>query len=326
MSIKTACWTRIVLGLCMASMVVAQGCTKVEKETEQSSQDTEVAQPEVKKDLPLKYALVKTIDTAMKDISGIAIDGGDRIIISGGEGIGIFDSDGKRIKMIESSAPVLCVAVDKQDNIYAGLESRIKVYDKNGKQGASWGESGKGRGKLRRVTSIAVYGANVYVGDAGNRCVHRFDTTGDFIDDIGRKDEEAGIAGIVVRQNPYLDIDVASNGILYVTNPGRMRVEQYKADGTLIRFWGRSGRREDEFCGCCNPTNLLVLDDGRVATGEKAISRVKVYDKNGNMLALMGSEYFSRKAVGLDIAQDSKKRLYVIDPNASDIKVFALKK
>ena len=45
-------------------------------------------------------------------------------------------------------------------------------------------------GQKALLTSIAVSKNNVFVADAGNRIVYRYDTNGNLINRIGKKDEE----------------------------------------------------------------------------------------------------------------------------------------
>jgi len=316
---------------CAALVASAAACRRGEPTPEEARRTPSAraeSRPAVvrKTQLPVSYELVKTIEIDMASASGVAIDGEDRLYVAGARGIRVLDGAGQALRAIKTARPAVAVALDGRGNVYAALRNGVEVFNPNGERIASWGEEGKGPGQMRVVTAIAVSEANVYVADAGNRCVHRFDTTGDFINEIGKKDRDSGVPGIIVRQAPVLDIAVDSNGILHVANPGRLRVERYKPDGTLLDYWGRSGRRLEDFCGCCNPTNILLLDDGRIATSEKSIPRVKVYDKDRKLLALIASGHFSKKAVGLDMARDSKKRIYVLDPVGRKIKVFARKR
>ena len=67
-------------------------------------------------------------------------------------------------------------------------------------------------------------------------------------------------------------VAVAPDGLLRVANPGAHRVEAYTLDGHLRAFLGQGRQRHREFCGCCGPSNIAVLPDGRVVTAEKGHS------------------------------------------------------
>ena len=100
-------------------------------------------------------------------------------------------------------------------------------------------------------------------------------------DSIGKRDPSRGIAGFVC-PSPYFDVAVAPDGLLRVANPGAHRVEAYTFDGHHGAFLGQARASAiEEFCGCCGPSNIAILPDGRVVTAEKGIPRVKVYSAAG---------------------------------------------
>ncbi len=272
----------------------------------------------------LHYELVKTYPSGLTELKGIAIDGQGRIHLAGAEGIRVLDPQGELVASWRTSGPARCVALAEDGTVWVGLAAKVEAYDGSGKLVSSWGVEGSGRGELSVVTSVAVVGLNVFVADAGNRCIHRFDVTGDFIDEIGKRDRETDFVGLIC-PSPYLDFAVDADGVLHVTNPGRLRVERYQSDGELLGFWGKPGTRPEEFSGCCNPSNVALLGDGRVVTAEKRPPRVKVYDGQGTMLAYLGPEHFTSEAMGLDLAVDSSGRLHVIDPGDGKVRVFELR-
>jgi len=273
--------------------------------------------------LDLQYELDTQLESGVQGLRGIVIDSNDQVYLVGSDTVKVFTSDGDVVREWLISKPATCVAVN-DDNVYVGHETSIDVFDNTGQFLRSWGREGKGPGELSFVTGIAVSGPNVFLADAGNRCIHRFDLTGDFIDDIGRSDEDRGVDGIIC-PSPWLDVDVAPDGQLFVTNPGRSRIEQYKVDGTLVAHWGEAGMRIEDFFGCCNPTNISVLSENRLVTAEKLASRVKVYDIKGKLLAKVASGFSEEKHRGLDLAVDSSSRIFVTDPASGRVSVFAQK-
>jgi len=275
-------------------------------------------------DLELHYDLVDKIDSGLEKLRGIAIGANDDLYLAGADAVKVLAADGKPLREWTISGAATCVAVDAGGNVYVGQRTRVEVFDNQGKLIRTWGTEGKNAGEFRYVTGIAVHGANVFVADAGNRCIHRFDTTGDFIDDLGKRDKEKGVDGLIC-PSAFLDVIVDDEGVLFVTNPGRSRVEQYKSDGTLIRSWGRAGAQPERFFGCCNPTNLALLPNDHIVTAEKLLPRVKVYDIEGTLLAYIAPEHFTKKAEGLDLAVDSEGRIFVTDPGSGQVSVFAPK-
>ncbi len=274
---------------------------------------------------PQEYALVRSIPSGVEGLIGVALDAKDDIYAVGAEAVRVLAPDGTLVREWSIDGPATCIALGPEGKVYVGRQTQVEVFSPGGKPLASWGEAGGDAGELNYVTAIAVYKTNVLVADAGNRCIHRFDTTGDFIDDIGKRDPAAGLPGLIC-PSPHLDLAVDPAGVIHVTNPGLVRVDSYSLDGRLLGHWGDGGAQPQQFSGCCNPTNIALLADGSVVTSEKVTARVKVYDPKGDMLAFIGPKYFTKEAVGLDVAVDSAGRLLVSDPDDGGIRVFERRK
>ena len=295
------------------------GCRRAELPRPES---TDAVAPAQAVKTEFSYARVRTFDSGLEELGGIAISSRDEVHVAGKAGIRVLDLDGRLLRKWSTPSPARCVAVDEDGAVFVGEEATVRKYDPAGKEARAWGEKGRGRGQFRLITSIAAREGSVFVADSGNRCIHRFDTTGDFIDDLCQRDMDEGYPGLVC-PSAYFDCAVDAGGRLLVTNPGMQRVETFRRDGALVGFWGQAGMAPERFCGCCNPTNIAVMRGGRIATAEKGIPRVKVYDGSGKMLAFISSKLFSPTAKGLDLAVDSQDRLYVIDPVDGKIRVFA---
>ena len=312
----------LAFSLALATVFSGSACQRTDQPASKGSTAKEVPSAAEPVKTELTYALVKTLDSGHEDLRGIGIDKNDHVYLAGKAGIRVLDQDGKLVREWATPKPAVCVAVRQDGVVFVCERTKVHKYDAGGKELGSWGTEGKERGQFQIVTSIAVDDVNVFVADAGSRCIHRFDDTGDFIDEIGKRDSESGFVGIVC-PSAYLDCAVAADGTLYVGNPGQLRVEQYRIDDELLAHWGKPGVQPERFCGCCNPTNITLLPNGRVVTAEKAIPRVKVYDRAGKMLAYIGPDSFSPSAAGLDLAIDSKQRIHVIDPANGKVLVFA---
>jgi hypothetical protein len=268
------------------------------------------------------------INTGLENPIGVAVGGDDTIYVAGDKSIRVFNRTGNLVGGITlpESPRALTVA---GESLYIAMTDHVEVYDSEGGQKARW----ESMGERAFATSIAVSGDNVFVADMGNRIVLRYTTSGDLLRRIGAKDEVRNIPGFVV-PSPYFDLAVSDDGLLRVANPGRHRIEAYTFDGDLEIWWGKSSLAIDGFCGCCNPVNFAIMTDGSFVTCEKGLTRVKIYDYEGNFVGVVaGPESFvgsghacedsaDCQTGGLDVAVDSLGRVLVLDPHEGTVRIF----
>ncbi|MFC1637160.1 hypothetical protein ACFL5Z_20250 [Planctomycetota bacterium] len=273
----------------------------------------------------------RAIETGFSDSHGIAVDSRGSVYVAGDRAIRIFAPNGDRQREIELAGAPRCLAVAADGTIYVGLKDHIEVYDAQGQRQAGW----ESLGPDAILTSIALMKDNIFVADAGNRVVVRYDTAGNIVKTIGEKDPERNIPGFVV-PSAYFDLAVSGDGLLRVVNPGRLRIEAYTMDGDFEFSWGKSSMNIDGFCGCCNPANIAMLPNGGFVTCEKGLVRVKVYDSEGRFVGVVASpgqlvEDGEHKicilpeqcqAGGFDVAVDPEGRVFVLDTIKNIIRIF----
>jgi hypothetical protein len=253
---------------------------------------------------------------------GISIGPDDKLWAAGGKNLTCLGEFGHKAPDYRKMAnDAQCVAAGKDGKAYVGVGNHVEVYAQ-GKDPVVWPAADA----KSFITSIAVGEKDVFVADANAQVVLRYDTAGKLIGRIGEENAAKNIPGIVV-PSPYFDVALAPGGGLWVVNPGRRRVESYTYDGDLVWWWGRSSPKIDGFCGCCNPTHLAILPDGSFVTSEKGLPRIKVYKKTGDLDCVVAPpSAFKVDEAGMDIAVDSKGRVYVLDPGEGKIRVFERKK
>lgn len=268
------------------------------------------------------------IDTGFSESRAVAVDSADRVYIAGDSLVKVFSSEGEFIRQIDAGGVVGCLAVAKDGRIFVGLRKYVRVFDKAGQGLAIW----ESLGETSVITSIAVQADDVFVADAGNLQVVHYDSEGNILNYIGRKDSENNITGFVI-PSPYFDVAVGRDGLLWAANTGRLAVESYTFDGDREFAWGRPSAKIDGFCGCCNPANFAMMPDGAFVTSEKGLVRVKVYDADGDFVGVVaGPEQLLDPSFALeanpeafDVAADSKGRVLVLDTIKNKIRIFVKK-
>ncbi len=275
------------------------------------------------------------IKTGFAGTHGIAVDSKGSVYVAGDKAIRTFAQNGDRLGEIKLDDMPRCLTVTEDGTIYTGLKDHVEVYDAQGQKQASWDSLGKDA----VLTSIVVSEDNVFVADAGQRIVIRYDTAGNIINNIGRRDPFRNIPGFVI-PSPYFDVAMPRDGLLRVVNPGRLRIEAYTLEGDIEFWWGSPSVEVEGFCGCCNPVNIAVLPDGGFVTCEKGLVRVKIYNSDGSFVGVVaGPEQFGAggksgictlpeecKTGGFDVAVDGEGRIFVLDTVDNIVKVFTRKK
>jgi sugar lactone lactonase YvrE len=264
------------------------------------------------------YKEILQIQIDMEKLSGIAAGPGDRIFVSGDKSVLVMSREGKPVRWINLEDPARCIASGGDGTLYVGMTDHVEVFFATGKRKAVWADLGH----EALITSIAVKGEDVYVADAGNKVVMRFDVSGRLIGYIGRGKEATEFQKFII-SSPYFDVAVEKGGSLWVVNPGRHSLLHFTQDGRFITSWGYSSTAIDGFCGSFNPSHIAITGGGVFVTSETSIPRVKVYDENGEFIGIVaGPEQFKEGSVGLDLAVDSQGRVIVLDPNLMAVRIF----
>src|SRR5664280_2939287 len=242
-------------------------------------------------------------------LRGIAIDGHGQLYAAVDSEIRVVGLN----KRWPTSRPALAVAVASDGAVYAGETGQIEIFDGAGKLLNTW----RDEKLLGRVTAIGFTKDSVLAGDAADRAIRRFDRGGKFLNNIGKDNP---VNGLLI-PNGVVDFAVDAQGIIYAANPGKHRVERYTPGGELLGHIGRfDGIDPAGFTGCCNPTNVAIGD--AIYTPEKAGPRVKTYDCSGKLRAVIATNLFDANCKNMSIAVGSLGRVYVVDTVKAAILVF----
>ncbi|MBX7255733.1 MAG: hypothetical protein K1Y02_05190 [Candidatus Hydrogenedentes bacterium] len=247
----------------------------------------------------------------------------DKLYVGAQDAVLVFDGNDAEIARYALPGTPNCIAVAPDGVVYAGIRNKVHVLDASGAAKAEWAKDFADRSY---ITSIAVHGEDVYVADAGKRVVYRFNREGVVQARIGEKDPARDIPGLEV-PSPYLDLAINPDGDVWVVNPGKLGLEQYRKDGSLVTSWYRPSLKLEGFPGCCNPTHIAFDGKGELYTCEKGLVRVKSFEVTSGAFEglVAGSKLFPQEQSLRDLVVDTKNRLLVLDGQRKAIRVFALK-
>tara|TARA_R110002049_G_scaffold2750_2_gene21795 strand:+ start:680883 stop:681863 length:981 start_codon:yes stop_codon:yes gene_type:complete len=134
---------------------------------------------------------------------------------------------------------------DQQGCYYVGEygdSDRIQKFDPEGTFMTQWGGTGNTPGRFKRPQSLQVVDDVLWVVDACNHRIQRFDvttSTPELIDIWGSQSDQPG------RETgqfyyPY-DLAIAGDGSVVVCEYGNQRLQRFASDGSWIATWGGPG-------------------------------------------------------------------------------------
>lgn len=248
-------------------------------------------------------------------LRGIAVDGHGAVYAAGDSEVKLFDSGCRLRRRWSTARPGHSVAVAPDGTVWVGETGQIEIFDAAGKPLHTWHDEHL----LARVTAIGFSAGSVFAGDAEDRAIRHFDASGKFRNHIAKDNPTNGL----LIPNGVVDFGVDAAGVVYAANPGRHSVERYTAAGELLGRIGRfTGPDPTGFSGCCNPTNVAVVNDRGIAVTEKAGPRAKFYDFSGKLLAFIDGDSFDPLCKNMDIAVYGRGRVLVADTVKLQVLIF----
>jgi hypothetical protein len=260
--------------------------------------------------------------------SALAAGPNGNLYVAGENLILALDAKGNPVARFSVEGRPGCLATLPGEKLLVGLRNRLEVFDAKGSRVATWQDLGE-RGYL---TSVVADEEDVFAADAGNRIVLRLGLDGKLRNRIGERDKERGVPGFHV-PSPYFDVALDPMQSLWVVNPGKCGLENYRPNGELISSWYRSGMEMEAFCGCCNPIHIAFRSDSTLVTVEKGISRVKVYSPDTQLLGVVSAEkpppvddnkalFCNVEPPIVDLAVDKQDRILLLDKSQKAVLVF----
>ncbi len=194
------------------------------------------------------------------------------------------------------------IAVDRENNVYVADTSnnRIQKFDATGKFLGKWGtpcdlQSGKGcvdpdgpgplklgDGQFNLPIGIAFdRDGNLYITDAFNHRVQKFDPTGKFLGSFGVFGSGDGQFNITA------GIAVDTDGNLYVSDNKNDRVQKFDPTGKFLGKFGGPGTADHQMR---RPYHLAGDSSNRIYVTDQGHNRIQIFDAAGNLLTLWGKE------------------------------------
>lgn len=245
---------------------------------------------------------------------------GDKIYLAGDNKIQVIGLDGNVFNEIQLTGIPQAVEVFGE-NIFVSIDNAVNVYNATGNLKKTWPTITDSA----LVTAIAASETSVFVADAGNRKVLKYNTEGELQLEFDGKADEGVLHGFIIPSG-FFDLDFNPDGDLWVVNPGMHSLENYTEDGNLREHWNNSNMMTEGFSGCCNPAHFTFLPDGRFVTSEKGLVRVKTYKPSGEFDGVVAAPVkFTEEGKAPDVATDSAGNVYALDFDKKMIRVFEKK-
>lgn len=291
------------------------------KTSEQNPYDYEIDNISVIDSSLFAYSEIKQLKPSISEMKAIAIDKDDNIYVTGSDKVLVYDSSWELTNEINFGDTAYSITIRPDNIIFLGVRNHIEEWDTAGNLIKKW----KPQNINSVITSIAVTDSSIFVADFTEKNVHHYNRAGEFIQNIGEKDTERDIPGIIL-PSPYFDVLIGRDNELWVVNSGRHSLEAYDEFGNMRSSWTKVSMDIDGFCGCCNPSNIAILSDGSFVTSEKGLERVKVLSPMGDLKSVVaGPGEFKLGTKGIDLAVDSEDKIYVLDPGMKMIRIFKSK-
>ncbi len=217
--------------------------------------------------------------------TGVAVDARGRVVVAdtGNDRVRVFD--GEWADYVGFRRPMDAVALGDRLYVADTGNARVVVVSKEPKA-LIFGGYGTANGRFQRPVAIAVDpDGNVYVVDAGQHRVQKFDAAGNFLTAWGGFGPHAGLFG-----HPA---DVAwHDGRVYVADADNHRVQVFEPDGTPIYEWGKHALRPREGAGALHyPNGIAIAPDGAtVVVAEAFQDRAQAFGRTERDPALFSTD------------------------------------
>lgn len=216
---------------------------------------------------------------------GVAVDSDGNVIVAdwGNNVVKVFDNNGNFVRTIgadDTKGPLLtgpvAVAVGKNGNIYVTNSgtSEIISFTLDGLwAGDRWGGVGTGNGKFQSPIGVAVDRSNddVYVVDAGNFRVQRFNSAGGYEAQWGHQATDTD--GF---DDPF-GVAVDRDGSIYIADRGVNRVTKFSRHNQLLAGFAGAAIGGGDGTFLRSPAGIAVAPDFTTYVVDSGNHRIRVF-------------------------------------------------
>ncbi|EMI52520.1 NHL repeat-containing protein [Rhodopirellula sallentina] len=149
---------------------------------------------------------------------------------------------------------------DQQGNVYIGeygASDRIQKFSADGEFIASWGGTGEEPGRFLRPQSLVIDGETLWIADACNHRIVRYDLNDETPQMIGIWGDEGKSPGKL--HYPY-DLAIDRDGTVLICEYGNQRIQRFTAEGELVGVWGSPGHDPGQLY---QPWGVVIDSSGR---------------------------------------------------------------
>ena len=215
---------------------------------------------------------------------GLALfEGAIYVVDTRGNGYGIFDLAGRRSRLIQPTGAgalikPINITIDEDGTRYVTDTQReqIVVFSSDDKFVRAIGKTGQ-----FRPVDVAISGDRLYITDIMHHQVHVLDKgTDETLFTFGDAGSEPG------QLYHPTNLAVAGDGSIYVADTSNYRVQQFDADGQLIRSIGSIGTGHGNFA---RPKGVALDRDDNIYVVDAAFQNIQILGPDGGPLMAFGA-------------------------------------
>ncbi len=230
----------------------------------------------------------------------------------------VITPKGKEISRFNLENNPACLTVTAGDTIIIGYENYLVAYNLHGEilnRSSIAAENAF-------FTAVVNSGNQIFVADAGSRQILVYNRglvqTGAFHGQSGVSD----LHGFILPGKQF-DLAVNLEQELWAVNPGMHAVQNYTPEGRLRGHWRKSSFGPEGFSGCCNPSFIEFLSNGRLVTSEKGLVRIKIHNISGEFESFVAPpSAFQHGYKAPAIAVDINDKIIALDFDKNLIRIF----